>query len=468
MFSMFKKSSDPYEEMLNGLKRRILNGETISMMDFLYVLDDLADEPDEIPTDAEIREAADAREWFLSELRRFGLPLETRHTLCRTLYEKANAEPSQALLRLLCYILCDDGTLLDIDPELHSPEQDALCWRRIRREAETLYAKLSLWKQMSVRFGELLEKLKELRPVALASAEADKARVSQIRKAYARIFKLKGSQTQLSDNIAVLLQLADSNPNLAAVKPLFLYRVLTRHGARLQKSPDLRLDFRALWKRHDYKIDDDNGKNHKTYAKYLALFESLYRLFETDETVDAPLCLYGFDHLSNLGEFYRMACPENKRTIPFEMSLEELLSEMECVFSCYEHGEGDNILLEDSGLSVMKLDRFQSGKNPRWKRGLSLVEKYFNRNLAELTERFLQSNPEQVRALCREILEASDLPEELRPENETETVLFLAAINGGLMESVDNCAEYYLLEACKILIGDSVEREETRLTPSAT
>ena len=109
MFSMFKKSSDPYEEMLNGLKRRILNGETISMMDFLYVLDDLADEPDEIPTDAEIREAADAREWFLSELRRFGLPLETRHTLCRTLYEKANAEPSQALLRLLCYILCDDG-----------------------------------------------------------------------------------------------------------------------------------------------------------------------------------------------------------------------------------------------------------------------------------------------------------------------------------------------------------------------
>ena len=150
---MFKKSSDPYEEMLNGLMRRILRGETISMLDFLDTLDDLSDEPDETPTDEEMREAADAREWFLSELRRFGLPLEARYELCRTLCEKAKAEPSQALLYLLCHILCDDGTLLDIDPELHSPEQDALCWRRIRREAETLYAKLSLWKQMSVRFA---------------------------------------------------------------------------------------------------------------------------------------------------------------------------------------------------------------------------------------------------------------------------------------------------------------------------
>ena len=48
------------------------------------------------------------------------------------------------------------------------------------------------------------------------------------------------------------------------------------------------------------------------------------------------------------------------------------------------------------------------------------------------------------------------MPEELRPENGTETALFLAVINGALMESADNFAEYYLLEACKILIGDSV------------
>lgn len=151
-----------------------------------------------------------------------------------------------------------------------------------------------------------------------------------------------------------------------------------------------------------------------------------------------------------------MTCPENKRTIPFEMSLEELLTEMECVFSCYEHGEGDNLLLKDSGLSATKLERFQRSKNPRIKRALSRAEQYFNPNIVELTGRFLESNPEQVRVLCREILEASNLPEELRPENETETALFLAVINGALMEAADNFAEDYLLETCKILIGDSV------------
>ena len=41
MFSMFKKSPDPGEEILNNLIRRAARGETITMMEYLDAMEDL-------------------------------------------------------------------------------------------------------------------------------------------------------------------------------------------------------------------------------------------------------------------------------------------------------------------------------------------------------------------------------------------------------------------------------------------
>ena len=379
------------------------------------------------------------------------------------MYEKAASEPSQALLRLLCYILCDDGTLLDTDPDHHTQAENALNWKRVHQYSEELYAMLSARKQTAVLFSDALERLKQFRPStdemkSMSSADKQDAlqsQVEKIQKSFRRIFRTKELPPQFSELITELLNLSAENPDLARIKPLFLYRVLTIHRSRmLQGALDLRrLDYRALWSYKEYKIDDDNGKNHRIYMKYLELFGMLYHLFAGEETVDVTLCLYGFDHLSNLGDFYRQMSPDRKN-IPLDVSVEDWLLDHMCVFSCYEYGEGDNILLDDSGLSVMKLERFQSGKNPRWKKALGLVEQYFNHDLESLTTRFLDSDPGQVRALCREILECSKLPNELQPQDETETALFLAAINSGLMESADNFANAYLMEACHLLTGE--------------
>ena len=457
MFSLFKKSPDPYEEMLNGLIRRAARGETISMMDFLDTLDDLTEEPEETPSQREIQEAAEARQWFRAELERFGLPVNNRYQLCVKLYEKSAAEPSPELLRLLCYILCDTGTLLDLDPELHAPEQDALCWRKIRREAEALYAHLSDRKQMSVRFRNLLERTKKAAgsgPSSESVSQENAQTVERVFDAYVRVFSPRRNLPSLKYNISALLQIADSSSDLTAVKPLFLYRALTRHKKRLESKPDLRIDFSALWKYQFYKIDDDNGKNYKTDLKYLSLFEELYRIFATEESVDAPMCLYGFDHLSNLGDLYR-SNPSDKQSLPLYPPVEDLLLEMECAFSIYEHGEGDNILLEDSGMSAVKLNRFQRSKDRNIHNTLDRLEEYVNLDTEGIMHRFLNANPEQVRELCAEILENAGLSEKQRPKSQKERALFLATVNSGLMEAADDMAESYLLDACKILIEDS-------------
>ena len=477
-----KKPSDPYEKLLKNMIERTLNGEVIAFDEFLDAEDELSKEADNPPpSEKDTREAIDGKAWFLSELRKFGLSIENRILLCQELYEKAAAEPSMALLRLLCYILCDTGLLLDADSESDSPEDDITAqreqvteWNVTRKDAEILYAELSARKRMSVQFGEILKRLKKIKSVPASgelknlqeklkksgkTAEIRERQATEIANAYIDIFSPNSNLDQLSDNILSLLNIADAHPDIAAVRPLFLYRALIRHGKRMQSASDLDLDLRALWKYQDYKIDDDNGKNYRTYAQYLNLFEILYDLFETEDDTDAPLCLYGFDHLSNLGEFYRLY-PEEDQTIPFDLSIEELLLEFECVFICFAHGYADNIMLERSGFSVRELERFQSGKDGKIQKALAKIERYMNANLTRFLTRFLElewNSAEQVGALCEEILNAAALPDRLYPKDQNQTALFLAAINAGFMDAADDYAEDYLIKACKILIGERVE-----------
>ena len=385
----YEKPSDPYEELLNDMIQRTSGGEIIAFDEFLDAMDELSEEPDEPqPTEAEIREAAAAKERILSEMRRFELPIENRLLLSTALYEKALKEPSQALLRLICYMLCDSNLLWNPNPEDRSPEDDVNEWKTMRRGAAILYADLSARKRMSVQFGELLERLKQFRFSSVLKKPTDnpekEAIAREIAEIYIQNFPHKGKAPQLADNIFLLLTIADDNPDLAAIKPLFLYRVLTRHGKRLQSASDLRLDFKALWKYQSYKIDDDNGKNYRTYAQYMFLFETLYGLFETDETVDAPLCLYGFGHLSNLTDFYRRFYPEEEQTIPFSLSVEELWLKLEHTFSRLECGYGKCVVLEENGISLRKLSGILSSKDKAFQKAFEKIEGYLNANAAEL------------------------------------------------------------------------------------
>jgi len=77
-----------------------------------------------------------------------------------------------------------------------------------------------------------------------------------------------------------------------------------------------------------------------------------------------------------------------------------------------------------------------------------------NRDLIELTTRFLETELDQVKELCEEILSSADLPLAQQPANKKERTLLLAAIDNALMEAQDDWAADYLIRAGKALIGD--------------
>lgn len=127
---------------------------------------------------------------------------------------------------------------------------------------------------------------------------------------------------------------------------------------------------------------------------------------------------------------------------------------MDSQFSCFENGYDDSVAATYYEIPVRKLERFECSSERRHSRALTRIEKYMNQRLVKLMERFLNADTEGVKLLCSEILEASELPTSQQPKNEAETALFLAAINGALMEAVDDLAEDYLVQAGYALIGE--------------
>ena len=450
---------DPRDEILEGFMARTLAGEVIPFDEWEDALEEL-EELDEAlyvePTEEEMREAEEARADFLARLDRFDLSLSNRFQLCEDVYAIAAKTPSDELLRLYSILVCDDGYLLDLNREFYSSETAALCWRKQKAESNALYSILSGKRQMSERFQKTVKQAKKRArgkgETAVGSeTEADAALVFD---AYMEIMKPRGENGHLSENIAALLQTADRNPALVSIKPLFLYRVLTRHANRLRKDAPPQLDLNALWHYQNYQLEEDNGKNFKTYARYNELFEALVSMFRDRPGVDTALSLYGYDHLSNLGEFYR-AYRVLDPPLDFGPTVEDIF--LKTQFTCFENGYGDNVMLEDNRLSERQMKKLLCSEEHRHICVLDRVYKYLNRNIVDLTARFLEimpEHPEQVRALCQEALQGANIPLAQRPKNQKEGMLLLAVINQELMDSADNWAEDYLLRAGKLLIGD--------------
>ena len=195
-----------------------------------------------------------------------------------------------------------------------------------------------------------------------------------------------------------------------------------------------------------------NGKNYKRYMQYISLFRELCSIFQDDRLVDMPLCLYGFDHLSNLGEILRWyPRSHNLFGVSLAPTVEDILDES--MFSCFENDVDDNVVRVDYAISVKELDRFRRSTERRLVCAKQRIETCMNRHRDEWLTRFLNADSAGVKSLCSEILEASKLPAAQQPKNMKETALFLTSINACLMDAVEETAYDYLIQAGNALTG---------------
>ena len=440
------------KDPLDRLLEKELRGEAILFDEWEQAMDELADEPDleevlqrEGLTWASARQQAEAyRQEFLHRAAQYALPLEDRFPLCQTLFDRAES-PSNELRWLFCQVVTDVGFLLDRDRERFDEEELVQGWLWSKRESEELFAALSERAVLQQRFLAICAQTQKN---SLPKADCDSEKKDLIFQRYTELFGASGDEKLFLDNIDQLIGMQERSGALTEIAPLFLYRMLVRHGKRLHSSDSTRFDCRALWRYQAYRIDGNNGKNYKTNLAYLRLFHALCEIYETDERVSIPLCCHGFEQLSNLGDFYRMVKPSDW-PLPFAEPLEELIAQH--TFSCYEHGLGDNVILAEEGLTARALFGFEGGGDRNRARALDRISAYMNRHAAELTTAFLGADDKGVKALCGEILTGAALTAREQPTDLPTVALFLASINGGLMELVDYYANDLLIRAAERL-----------------
>ena len=235
---------------------------------------------------------------------------------------------------------------------------------------------------------------------------------------------------------------------LRSIEPLLLFRLLTRRQKYMCNTPDLAVNLAALWTRDKNKVDSDNGRNFRQYRKNLRFFADLCKIYEKDEHTDLPLCWYGLDQITVLGEFCRnemskgWAYAGREPEFPFIPTVEELVED--CSFTCFENGLDDNVVWQDSGLPAKELWRFQLSEDPVIIASLNRISNYMNAHAAELTNIFLHAGSAEVKAICQRVLERSHIRLIKRTQ---DLPLYLASINDGLMELRDYFANQYLIQA---------------------
>lgn len=442
--------NDPLDRLLE----KELRGEPILFDEWEREIDLLADEPSDeeqlaaagLTLEEAYAEAQNLRSRFLEQLEQLGLSLEDRFTFCQQLAEKAAAQPSDELLHLYCEILSDTGFLMDLERDKRTQEEDALSLLTINEDASDLYWALSKQAQLAGQFSALLVDAKK---AVCQQTDCNTDQKYAIFKIYVELFGSTKSDALFLENIAQLLQMIAASSSLSELAPLFLYRMLTKHGKRLHTSDSFRVDQNALWTYQHYQLEEDNGKNFKTAFTYLTLFAKLCELYGQSGDADLLLCYYGFDRLSNLGTFYREYAPESIN-LPLLTPVEEFVDE--AVFSCFERGYGDNIIMEDAAITPDELTDFESSTDRNRIRALERISDYMNCHAAELTTQFLAMNAEERKRLCSDVLEQSHLPTRQRPQTVQELTLFCASIYGGMMELVDYYACDFLMQAGRSLI----------------
>lgn len=370
-----------------------------------------------------------------------------RFDLCAGLLEQAKKEPTLDLLSCYCDLLCGVEFLLGREAEEGDPDEEEsilLQYLNFCQERKVLRQTMEERMALDKNFLAVKNEKRDLHPV-----NCDIKHIYQIVTCFTKLFQLPAAMdgSILLDNLTAYAQIAACSLALKSVEPLLMFRLLTKHKSRMCKVPDLNVRLSALWKRDNITLTHDNGRNFKQARTQLEFFRQLCQIYQNDASVDLPLCWYGLEQLTPLAEFYQAECApgwsyaDDEDEYPFPHNVEDLVNER--LFTCFENGFDDLVLLEDSDITFQELMRFQDTEHPIHRAAITALSDYMDRD-PTLIERFAQANRDQVKAMCQDIF--SRAPFRYQPSSPRETALFLSVINQALMDRLDQAAEGLLIQ----------------------
>lgn len=248
-------------------------------------------------------ELAETRKEFAALVMKYQLRIDNTALFVKDLYGQQENMTMEELLFCFVAVVCEldaenEGILMG--PCIRNCEDTDtldkyLTFRKRRCRLEKRIHRLA---EMEGSFQKIISK----KPKDMGSNVND-ALVKELAELLECTFPDKESKREMiNDNLYCMIRIVEVNEGIRKIAPVYFYRMITMHHARLGKQENFQPSFKNLWKYRSYSIEKDNKKNFKSFEKYMGVFRQCVEIGKKyyGKDIDMKLNKYLFTRLSNL------------------------------------------------------------------------------------------------------------------------------------------------------------------------
>ena len=458
----------------NFKRRRITNNMDYLDEDFYKELDKLildSKTPDEIIKEKNInvkkyrKELTEFLTEFSSLCQKYELNITNRANFCqklnklvKELYSSKRSNENflkndYELVFLFCVFAYDHTYLMNNRKKI--TKSNIISFVELKDEVDTLIDLIKSRRVQKEKFALILKKL----PKNINYKKTDKKVNEKEKKKILNIFmNYLGSNNLkdiVKDNIEHILKILHSNNNLEKLSPFFVFEVLKNHKNRIS---DRSFDFNInnLFKYNEYEIENDNGKNFKSYFNMCVMYSHLVDYYREFDYVDLDLCNYCFYSVSNLCNWFHSYFLEGDGAANNIINNEYFFYPMEnIIYDC-------NIMYFENGLLdclvYMDYENKDKGNINLTIPGEDNLSVYIYKNLSDndcisFIENYAKKNIYETKELVKTVFDKIKLPPNIKDNN---SEFIYAVIDRVLFYKTEDMLDETMTNTGEILIFENI------------
>lgn len=251
------------------------------------------------------------RSKFFDLLDKKGICKDNICQICFDISELLKNDRDENMIFLYTALLTESGLLFG---ELEDDEQKVSQWLDQAEEMNILKYLIDEEQKNYNEVSEIIKNIKLSESTEIDSDEQEEIYVSVCQNTF--LYNDRKNPV-FYENIGELVRQVNANEGLKKIKPYVYTAILSRKHKKMTEQKGYIPNFKSIFKRKEYKIQKDNGKNFDTYQSYLELFAQMKSGYEEELNVYlSDYCLVKFSNLSEW--FYDNCVPDESIPISFK------------------------------------------------------------------------------------------------------------------------------------------------------
>lgn len=236
---------------------------------------------------------------FFDTLNVYGINRREMEQVCFDVVSLLKQERSEDVLFLYTSLLSERGLLFG---DITDDEQKIRVWLAQRECVDYINERIRAERILRKRFDALLKHKPDN-----SATEYNRDEQRLLYKITLEYCAVPGDNRSIYyENLGELIRKVNSDAMYSKVKPYIYSTVITRKRKYIMKRERYSPNIQSVFKRKEYEITEDNGKNFNAYQKHIELYCHIRDCY-TNES-DIALSDYCFAEFSNLSEWFYENC----------------------------------------------------------------------------------------------------------------------------------------------------------------